>query len=134
MNKALDLEIRSRARHRCEYCRIPQTAYRSRFQIDHVIAQQHKGPTTSDNLALCCIRCNLHKGPNIAGVDPATGQITRLFHPRRDDWNAHFEWNGAMLVGKTPEGRATVEVLAINDSTFVALRAELIADGSFFEA
>jgi HNH endonuclease len=131
MDKALTFEVHHRAQERCEYCRMPQAAYRSRFQIDHIIAQQHNGPTQSDNLALCCIRCNCHKGPNVAGVDPLTGQITRLFHPRRDDWNDHFSWNGPTLVGRTPEGRTTIDVLAINDPDYVALRAALMEDGSF---
>ena len=26
-----------------------------------------------DNLALACHRCNLHKGPNLSGIDPLTG-------------------------------------------------------------
>ena len=29
-------------------------------------------------------RCNLHKGPNLSGVDPDTGQVVRLFDPRDD--------------------------------------------------
>ena len=40
------------ARHRCEYCQLPQSASRLRHQIDHIIARQHGG---SDALepALC---------------------------------------------------------------------------------
>ena len=30
-----------------------------------------------DNLALACIDCNLHKGPNLTGIDPETNQVTR---------------------------------------------------------
>jgi hypothetical protein len=78
-----------------------------------------------------CFVCNLHKGPNIAGIDPITSQLTRLFHPRLDDWDSHFTWNGALLVGRTPVGRTTIVVLAINDPDYVALRAELMEDGTF---
>jgi hypothetical protein len=52
-------------------------------------------------LALACFACNNHKGPNIAGVDQNTGDVIRLFHPRRDNWEEHFEWRGASLVGRT---------------------------------
>ena len=45
------------------------------FPLDHVIAQQHQGPTTYDNLALSCPHCNYHKGPNIAGNDPVTANL-----------------------------------------------------------
>jgi len=45
---------------------MPQAFYRTRHQIDHIIADQHKGATTLDNLALACLPCNNHKGPNIS--------------------------------------------------------------------
>jgi 5-methylcytosine-specific restriction endonuclease McrA len=79
MDERLDLEVRRRARGLCEYCRMPQTASQFRHVADHIIAPQHGGDTTEKNLALCCGRCNLHKGPNIAGIDPASGVLTRLF-------------------------------------------------------
>ena len=87
MNPGLVQEVWKRAGYRCEYCRIPFPHYRLPFQIDHIIARQHHGPTELSNLALACFHCNRHKGPNIAGRDPATGEIVRLFHPRTDDWS-----------------------------------------------
>ena len=66
MSKALAREVRTRAKDRCEYCQLPQACYRSQFEIDHIIAEQHGGSAISDNLALACIRCNKRKGPNIA--------------------------------------------------------------------
>jgi len=41
-------------------------------------------------------------------------------------------WNGAILVGRTRIGRATIRVLAINDPDAVAFRAELMDEGVFF--
>jgi hypothetical protein len=76
-----------------------------------------------------CVFCNLHKGPNLAGLDPATGELTRLYDPRRDRWRAHFAWLGAVLIGRTPIGRTTVHVLAINDPAMVATREALIEEG-----
>src|SRR5437870_3521279 len=110
---------------------MPQSVYELRFQIDHVIARQHQGQTILENLALSCLRCNAHKGPNIAGVDPATGQLTRLFHPRQDQWSAHFEWDGARLIGKTAEGRTTIVVLGINHPAYIEVREALIKEGVF---
>ena len=56
---------------RCEYCRLPQSALPlARFHIEHVIARQHRGGDSPGNLALSCHHCNLHKGPNLSGVDP----------------------------------------------------------------
>jgi len=41
------------------------------------------------------------KGTNLSGIDPATGEIARLFHPRRDIWSEHCQWQDALLVGRT---------------------------------
>ena len=116
MDEALQELVRRRAGFRCEYCRFPLPP----FHIEHILARKHGGGTTESNLALSCIRCNFHKGPNIAGIDPESGAMTRLFNPRLDEWPAHFGWQGARLIGLTPVGRATVAVLEMNHP----LRAE----------
>lgn len=117
--------VRERAAERCEYCRIPQFALPLPFQIDHIIAEQHQGKTELPNLALACPHCNRYKGPNIGGIDPISGQLVRLFHPRTDDWTEHFQLDGARIAGKTAVGRATVHVLAMNAEGPVHLRSLL---------
>src|SRR5215213_3930309 len=103
--------VRERARHRCEYCHLAEVDSSIPFEIDHVIAQKHHGPTIAENLALSCFYCNSFKGPNVAGIDPDSGTLSALFHPRRDEWNVHFRWQGALLIGRTAIGRTTVDVL-----------------------
>jgi hypothetical protein len=120
-----------RARDRCEYCRVPQSHDRLPFEVDHIVAESHDGKTESENICLCCFACNRYKGPNIAGVDPETGRIVPLYHPRRQRWSRHFRWEGAVLVGTTPSGRATVRVLKINLDHRVGFRQELIEEGVF---
>lgn len=116
----------------CEYCRMPQVFDPLLpFQIDHVIAEKHGGPTVAENLALACLHCNRYKGPNVAGVDPLSGEVVRLFHPRRDRWAEHFGWSGPVLEGRTPIGRVTIQVLNINHLDLVAVRRALIDDGVF---
>ena len=66
-------------------------------------------------MALACIECNLAKSSNLTGIDPTTDAIVQLFNPRTDDWEEHFVWQGPLLVGQTPTGRATIRVLNIND-------------------
>ena len=127
----LDRRVRERANGLCEYCRIPQAAYPWTFQIDHVIAEQHHGKTQMANLALACPRCNRCKGPNLSGIDMQTRQLTPLFHPRRDRWADHFRWRGPRLIGLTPIGRVTVQVLQINHPDDIRLRRTLIAEGIF---
>jgi hypothetical protein len=131
MDNALEQLVRHRAKDACEYCRLPQRFSRLTFPVDHVIAQQHGGPTIEDNLALACGFCNSHKGPNIAGIDPRTKQLTRLFHPRRDVWGEHFRWEGSVIVGLTDVARATISVLAINHPFQTAIRNTLIDEGVF---
>jgi hypothetical protein len=131
MTPALVARIRRRARDTCEYCQLPQSFSSIPFEIDHVIAQKHGGLTEAGNLALACFYCNSFKGPNVAGVDPQSRRVVRLFHPRRDAWKKHFRWEGPVLVGRTSVGRTTIVVLAINDTDAVAVRRALIEEGVF---
>jgi hypothetical protein len=132
MDESLAQEVRTHARNACEYCRVPQRGYPTvPFPIDHVIARQHGGATARNNLALSCLHCNSHKGPNITGIDPVTGKLTRLFHPRRYKWEKHFRWDGAYLVGKTAVGRTTILVLAMNDPDAIEVREALLEEGIF---
>ena len=132
MDAALRKLVRERAKHRCEYCRIHQDQDPFfTLPIDHIIARQHGGKTEPDNLCLSCYRCNSHKGPNIAGIDLETGEMVPLFHPRQNNWHEHFKWSGTVLVGRTPIGRATVTLLAVNHTDYILLRESLMAEGSF---
>jgi hypothetical protein len=134
MDTALASLVRYRARRTCEYCRLPEAESELLFVIDHIIARQHGGQTIDSNLALACPCCNLHKGPNIAGIDPTTGALSPLFHPRRDQWREHFTWNGVIIVPTTAVGRATVVVLALNDPRQVAVRTAMLASGWLLRA
>ena len=83
-------------------------------QVDHVTAEKHGGATVAENLALACVICNQLKGSDIASIDPETGKVTPLFHPRRDSWRAHFAIRGALIIPLTPTGRATMQLLHLN--------------------
>jgi hypothetical protein len=131
MDAALQRLVWRRADGRCEYCRLRQVGSRAAFEIDHIIARHHHGPTASGNLALSCAYCNGYKGPNLTGRDPQSGKITPLFHPRKHKWGYHFCYEGTTLTGRTAIGRTTVDVLRINDPQRVALREILIAAGVF---
>jgi hypothetical protein len=127
--QSLDRLVRNRARDRCEYCLAPQALSRFRFWIDHVIAVKHHGATTLTNLALACLFCNRHKGPNIGGVDRITRRHTRLFNPRTDRWLEHFRWRRLEIVGKTAIGRATVDVLEMNHRDQIRRRRAMASQG-----
>ncbi len=133
MDESLARKVRERAGYICEYCHVPQSYRLLPFEIDHIIAVQHGGKTILSNLALACIHCNGHKGPNISGIDAVTSptKLVHLFNPRRHKWDHHFRYDGAVLVGKTPVGRVTIKVLAMNDPDVVRLREFLIREGVF---
>jgi 5-methylcytosine-specific restriction endonuclease McrA len=131
LDSSLVEEVWERAKGVCEYCHLPHEFDVLTFQIDHVIALKHHGTDDLENLALACFACNNHKGANIAGIDPTTGELTRLFHPRRDRWEDHFDWDAGVLVGRTAIGRTTVDVLAVNIRHRVQLREALRDEGVF---
>jgi len=83
------------------------------------------------SLALACCDCNLLKGPNIASLDPDTGQLVPLFDPRRDRWADHFRLESAMIIGLTPIGRATAFLLEFNDPERVHQRQQLQCKGHY---
>lgn len=131
MDPTIQSAVRARAKARCEYCRFPESFAELPFQCDHVVARQHGGQTALENLAFACCFCNRFKGPNLSGVDPSSGEVVRLFDPRRDVWEEHFEWQGPRLIGRTPSGRATIQALRLNRSDAIAVRSLLMREGVY---
>ena len=127
----LRLAVRQRAQGRCEYCLIHEEDFLFAHEPDHIIATQHGGPTTEENLALACADCNRRKGPNLSSVDPDSNAIVRLFHPRRDRWAEHFALDGQRIVGLTPAGRATVFLLQLNSDERTRMRRRLRRAGRY---
>jgi hypothetical protein len=115
----------------CEYCLIHQRDNTVSHHLEHIIALAHGGQTAENNLALSCSPCNLYKGTNIAAADPETGEPTFLFHPRRHLWDDHFQLDGVLIQPLTPEGRATVLVLHLNDAERVEQREWLARLGHY---
>ncbi len=105
-----------RANGYCEYCLIPEALALSSHQIDHIIAEKHSGETVGSNLALSCSICNKNKGSDIASIDPETGEVVRLYHPRKDRWENHFQiqTESGIIQPLTAIGRVTVRLLQIN--------------------
>jgi hypothetical protein len=100
-------------------------------EIDHVIAEKHGGATEMNNLAYACAQCNRFKGSDIATIDPQTGQIAPLFNPRTQSWREHFDLDGAVIMARSPSGRATERLLQLNQVDRILLRRELIKTGRY---
>jgi len=108
--------VRKRADDCCEYCRLPQSSSTLPFHVDHVIPLKHDGLDDTDNFCLACYKCNGYKSSDVGGFDPATRDLTRLYHPREQTWEDHFRLEADMtIIGITPAGRTTVRVLRMND-------------------
>ena len=131
MAPSLTQQVFDRAGGRCEYCHLPQSVSNLPFEIDHIIARKHQGLTVLTNLALSCWYCNSFKGSDIAGFDPVSGKLTRLFNPRRQRWLRHFRFEGPVLIGQTAIGRTTIRMLQMNREEAIILRESLMAEGVF---
>jgi 5-methylcytosine-specific restriction endonuclease McrA len=121
--------VRRRAASRCEYCLLRQEYCDLTHHVEHIVARQHGGSDDASNLALACHRCNLRKGPNLTAIDPVTREVVPLFHPRSNDWAEHFIVESERIIGVTAIGRATVQLLAMNDARRLELRTQILSSG-----
>jgi HNH endonuclease len=119
--------VQERAHDCCEYCIAPANFCPDSFQFDHITAYSLGGTSDEGNIAYSCGNCNLYKQNRTHHIDTVTGSQVRLFHPRQDLWTAHFCWSDdeLFILGITPTGRATVELLHLNRIGNVNLRSLL---------
>ena len=130
--KAVRQLVRNRAGNCCEYCRLPATAVTVPFHVDHINPLKHGGSDDSHNLCLACYKCNAHKGHDLVGFDPQTGELTRLYNPREQRWEEHFTIQSDMRIhGLTAQGRTTVRVLQMNDEDRLENRQLLAEIGEY---
>jgi hypothetical protein len=128
---ALRRYVSTRVQQRCEYCLLPESVSYWPHECDHIYAEKHGGETMESNLSLSCVECNRYKGTDLCSLDPQTGEIVRLFHPRRDLWGDHFQSDGGRINSFTPIGRVTQRVLRFNDHDRITERETLIALGRY---
>jgi hypothetical protein len=125
INTELRQRVRERAAYCCEYCLFPERYSLVPHEIDHIFAEKHGGSSEEDNLCLACWICNRYKGSDLASLDPQTGEISLLFHPRKDLWVAHFILHGAIIAPISAVGRATERLLRFNRPDRVIERQSL---------
>lgn len=131
LSKALKQQVNERAGGCCEYCRSQRQFSPSSFEIEHIVPLSRGGADTLANLALSCGQCNSHKSNKVGAIDPASGQVVPLYHPRQMEWDEHFLWSDDTLeiLPITPIGRATVALLQTNRESVVNLRRVLRLQG-----
>jgi HNH endonuclease len=120
--------IIERANGLCEYCKSPADFSPQPFSIEHITPISGGGQSNLNNLAYACQGCNNHKYIKTQGFDPLRGVAVALFHPRQDNWFAHFGWieGGLKIIGLTETGRATVNELHLNRKNLLNLRSLLL--------
>lgn len=108
--------VAGRAGHECEYCRAPEAMFNLPFEVEHIIPPSQAGVDDESNWALACRSCNVFKSDHLNALDPETGTVVPLFHPRMHRWKDHFRANANAgdIAGLTPIGRATVYRLRLN--------------------
>lgn len=119
--------VAQRANYCCEYC-LSQLRYSpDPFSIEHITPLSRGGLNRMDNLAFACQGCNSRKYTSTTAIDPISGEMVSLYHPRQERWNDHFAWNDdfTRMLGLTPTGRATIESLQLNRDGVVNLRQVL---------
>ena len=114
--------VETRARQRCEYCRMHQSLQGASFHVEHIIPTSLGGTDELDNLAWACPGCNLKKSNRMSALDPETETEVRLFHPRLDHWEEHFAWQDYTLIGLTPIGRALITAFDLNHERRLRIR------------
>ncbi len=124
-------QIKTRAKHRCEYCQSWASYSAQPFVYEHIIPVAKGGETRLDNLCYACGGCNGHKYTKIESVDPVSKSVASLYHPRTQNWHQHFGWSDDYLhiVGLTPTGRATVLALKMNRKGVINIRTLLLMIG-----
>ena len=115
----------------CAYCYTTEANTGQPMVVDHIIPQGRGGETSFENLCFACRRCNEFKGTITNAQDPLTGETVPLFHPRQQAWSNHFQWDdsGALLIGLTSTGQATVVALNMNNSVITEARRRWVSVG-----
>jgi 5-methylcytosine-specific restriction endonuclease McrA len=91
----IQLLVRQRAGHLCEYCHTAELWQYVQFTVDHVIPLSRGGADTPDNLALACFHCNRKKADKLTAIDPET--MLRLPYSIRGEMTGEIISSGLLM-------------------------------------
>jgi HNH endonuclease len=129
ISEKLRQQVAKNADYKCEYCLTPEFFLATTFHIDHIRSIKHGGKTLSQNLAYACPHCNQNKGSDIASYTDED-ELVRLFNPRKDIWNEHFEvLKSGIITPISSIGEVTVNTLSFNQLERIIFRKSLIEIG-----
>lgn len=128
---ALHNAVLGDAGHRCGYCQSDELLTGIPLSTEHIIPIAAGGQTVRENLWRSCRPCNEIKGARTHADDPETGESILVFNPRTQHWNEHFRWSqdGAVMLGRTPIGRSTIQALQLNRPMLVSARRRWVVAG-----
>jgi hypothetical protein len=130
INTELRQTIANRAKQLREYCLIAEANTFYGCEVDHIISVKHGGSSDADNLAYACSLCNRAKGSDVGSIS-ASGEFTRFFNPRIDQWSEHFRLDGSLIQPLTTIGEVTTRIFGFNDSARLHERDEMIRFGKY---
>lgn len=128
---ALRRQVLELANTRCEYCLVHADDAAFEHEVDHIVAEKHRGATVVSNLAYACFACNRNKGSDLGSLAQRTGLLTPFFNPRQDRWEEHFRVQGGEIVPLTDIGEVTATILGFNAPERVEERLLLNALGTW---
>ena len=128
---SIERELSKLAKGCCEYCKCLEMYMPNDLNTEHIIPITLEGGNLLKNLAKACFKCNILKHTAITALDPITNQTVPLFHPRKDNWDDHFQWSKDLLKieGISSTGRTTIILLQTNRQSLINLRSVLIGKG-----
>lgn len=125
-------KVAHRAGYRCEYCGVYERHSFLAFHIEHILSLKHGGDSSDENLAYACSVCNFNKGTDVATFLPGKQDPVRFFHPRQDNWEAHFEIDpSGELSPKTEVAEATIKIFQLNHPDSIIERKAMLDRGLF---
>lgn len=97
---------------KCCYCECRIDEESKYMEVEHFFPKEfHKEKVVKwSNLLPSCKRCNINKGCHDPEVEP-------IVHPVEHEPKEHLQLRSYRFYGKTPQGKALVEVVDLNDRT-----------------
>lgn len=131
MSRILFAQLRRQLGPRCNYYHTSSDVTGETNTIDHITPTARGGTSQEENLCVACRRCNRNKGTHVVAIDPQTEKQAPLYNPRLQIWQEHFTWSreGTEVIGLSPPGRATVELLQMNHQDIVNARRLWVSVG-----
>ncbi len=83
-------KVIAKAKGCCEYCLSQEVFSPQPFSIEHIVPVNGGGGNEEENLAFACQGCNNYKYTKTSTLDPVSGEMVPLYHPRMDEWDQHF--------------------------------------------